>query len=136
MTPAAKKLKKPGKKASFKEYMDYYLNKKGWSQSQLAEAARLNQPYVNRLINDKVSNVSIETMMCICLPLQLSVPEAKDLLSRVQRAFSPALELHYFYQKLLAIYVFEDFTGMEERNILNYADDYLAKHGFPPLPQK
>ena len=136
MTPAAKKLKKPNKTASFKEYMEYYLNKKGWSQSQLADAARLNQPYVNKLINGKVSDVSITTMMCICLSLQLTVPETKDLLSRVQRAFSPALELHDFYQKLLAIYVFKDFAEMEERNILNCADDYLAKHGLPPLPQK
>lgn len=94
MTPIAKKLKKPNKTASFKEYMEYYLDKKGWSQSQLAAAARLNQPYVNKLINGKVKDVSIKTMMCICLPLQLTVPETKDLLSRVQRAFSPALELH------------------------------------------
>lgn len=136
MTPAAKKLKKPGKTASFKEYIEYYLNKKGWSQNQLADAARLNQPYVNKLINGKVSDVSIATMMCICLSLQLTVPETKDLLSRVQRAFSPALELHDFYQKLLAIYVFKDFAGIEERNILVCADDYLAKHGLPPLPQK
>ena len=57
MAPAAKKLKKPNKTASFKEYMDYYLNKKGWSQSQLAMAARLNQPYVNKLINAKGINV-------------------------------------------------------------------------------
>ena len=136
MASAAKKIKKPVKTASFKEYMEYYLNKKGWSQSQLAEAARLNQPYVNKLINGKVHDVSVETMMCICLVLQLTVPETKDLLSRVQRAFSPAMERHDFYQKLLAIYVFKDFTGMEERNILNDADDYLAKHGLPPLPKK
>ena len=133
MTPIAKKLKKPNKTASFKEYMEYYLNKKGWSQSQLAAAARLNQPYVNKLINGKVKDVSIKTMMCICLPLQLTVPETKDLLSRVQRAFSPALELHDYYQKLLAIYVFKDFSNMEERNILNHADEYLKKRGLPPL---
>lgn len=136
MAPAAKKLKKPNKTASFKEYMDYYLNKKGWSQSQLAMAARLNQPYVNKLINGKVSDVSVDVMMCICLPLQLTVPESKDLLSRVQRAFSPALELHDYYQKLLAIYSYLDFTGIDERNILNNADEYLQKHGLPPLPSR
>ena len=136
MTPAAKKPKKPNKTAPFKEYMEYYLKQKGWSQSQLAEAARLNQPYVNKLINGKVRDVSIETMMCICLSLQLTVPQAKDLLSRVQRAFSPALELHDFYQKLLASYSYMDFTGIERRNILNYADEYLLKRNLPPLPNK
>lgn len=94
MTSAAKKLKKPNKTASFKEYMNYYLNKKDWSQSQLAMAARLNQSYVNKLINGKVSDVSVDVMICICLPLQLTVSESKDLLSRVQRAFSTAVELH------------------------------------------
>ena len=136
MAPTAKKLKKPNKTASFKEYMEYYLSKKGWSQSQLAMAARLNQPYVNKLINGKVSDVSVDVMMCICLPLQLTVPETKDLLSRVQRAFSPALELHDCYQKLLASYSYMNFTGIEERNILNYADDYLQKRGLPPLPSR
>lgn len=136
MPPATKKLKKPNKTASFKEYMDYYLNKKGWSQSQLAIAARLNQSYVNKLINGKVSNVSVEVMMCICLSLQLTVPETKDLLSRVQRAFSPALELHDYYQKLLASYSYMDFSGIDERNILNYADEHLQTRYFPPLPNK
>lgn len=111
MSSVQKKPKKPCKTASFKEYMNYYLRKREWSQSQLAVAARLNQPYINRLINGKVNDVSVDIIMCICLPLQLTVPETKDLLSRVQRAFSPALELHDAYQKLIASYSYKDLKG-------------------------
>lgn len=133
MASAAKKPKKPSKTASFKEYMEYYLKRKGWSQSRLAGCARLNQSQLNKIINERVNNVSVDVLVCLCLALQLTLPESKDLLARAQRAFSPALPEHEAYQKLIAIYAYKDLSGEEDRNILVYADEYLSKRNLTPL---
>jgi transcriptional regulator with XRE-family HTH domain len=128
------KCKKPSKTASFKEYIEYYLKRKNWSQSRLAECARLSQSQVNKIVNRNNHNVSVDTLVCICLALQLTVNESKDLLARAERAFSPASELHDAYLKLIAIYVYRDYTGAEDTNMLCDADRYLEARDFPPLP--
>lgn len=133
MASGSKKIRKPSKTASFKEYMEYYMNKKGWSQSKLSVCARLNQSHVNKIINGRITNIAIDTLVCLCLALQLNVAESKDLLSRAERAFSPASELHEAYQKLIAIYVFKVFE-VEDEQMLDYADQYLEKRDFPTLP--
>ena len=134
MTPVPKKLTKPSKTASFKEYMEYYLQRKDWSQSRLAVCARLNQSQVNKIMNEKVNNISVDVLVCLCLALQLTVPESKDLLARVQRAFSPALPQHDAYQKLIAIYALMDLRGEDGSNMLVYADQYLSRRNLAPLP--
>ena len=129
-----KKLPKPSKTASFKEYIKYYVKRRGWSQSRLAVCARLNQSQVNKIMNERVNNISVDVLVCLCLALQLTVPESKDLLARAQRAFSPALPQHDAYQKLIAIYALKDFDGEENSNMLVYADQYLQKRNLSPLP--
>jgi transcriptional regulator with XRE-family HTH domain len=133
MGSPARNPKKPPKNASFKEYIEYYLKIKGWSQSRLAECARLNQSQLNKIINARVNNVSVDVLVCLCLALQLTVPQSKDLMARAQRTFSPALPKHDAYQKLIALYATMDFSGEEARNILVHADEYLQKRNFPPL---
>ena len=105
MVSLARNPKKPPKNASFKEYIEYYLKIKGWSQSRLAECARLNQSQLNKIINARVNNVSVDVLVCLCLALQLTVPQSKDLMARAQRTFSPALPKHDAYQKLIALYI-------------------------------
>lgn len=114
--------------------MDYYMQRKGWSQQKLADAARLNQPYVSRLINGRISNLQIDTMVCLCLALQLSLQESCDLLSRVERAFSPASALHSAYQELIALYAHKPLDMQGESNMLNEADDFLKARKLPALP--
>lgn len=127
-------LHKPAPDADFKAYMDYYMQRKGWSQQKLADAARLNQPYVSRLINGRISNLQIDTMVCLCLALQLSLQESCDLLSRVERAFSPASALHSAYQELIALYAHKPLDMQGESNMLNEADDFLKARKLPVLP--
>lgn len=129
-----KKLPKPSKTASFKEYIEYYVKRRGWSQSRLAVCARLNQSQVNKIMNERVNNISVDVLVCLCLALQLTVPESKDLLARAQRAFSPALPLHDAYQKLIAIYALKDLSDEENSNMLVYADQYLQKRNLVSLP--
>ena len=133
MTPAAKKLKKPNKTAPFKEYILYYMKRKGWSQSTLAQYARLNQSNVCKIINGNYARTKMESFVSLFLVLQLTVNESKDLLSRAERAFSPASELHELYKDLIWYYsTIHDDTDI--LTMLDYADKYLMDRGYDPLP--
>ncbi len=114
--------------------MDYYMQRKGWSQQKLADAARLNQPYVSRLINGRINNLQIDTLVCLCLALQLTLQESRDLLSRVERAFSPASALHSAYQELITLYARKSLDIRGDSNMLNEADDFLKARKLPALP--
>ena len=133
MTPAAKKLKKPNKTAPFKEYILYYMNRKGWNQSTLAQYARLSQSNVCKIINGNYERTKMESFVSLFLVLQLTVNESKDLLSRAERAFSPASALHTIYNDLIWYYsTIHDDT--EILTMLDYADKYLMDRGYDPLP--
>ena len=126
--------RKPDKTAPFREYLKYYMDRKGWSQSRLSVNARINQPRLNKIINGKVSNINIDVLVCICLALQLSLKESKDLLARAERAFSPACKLHSEYQILIERYSIKPLERSEDCNMLIEADDYLTDKGLPTLP--
>ena len=133
MTPAAKKLKKPNKTAPFKEYILYYMKRKGWSQSTLAQYARLSQSNVCKIINGNYERTKMESFVSLFLVLQLTVNESKDLLSRTERAFSPASELHTVYKDLIWYYAtLHDDTDI--LTMLDYADNFLMDRGYDPLP--
>ena len=88
MKTRAKKLTKPCKTASFKEYITYYMQRKGWSQATLASFARLNQSTVNKVINGNNYRTKFDIFICLFLALQLTVEESADLLSRADAATS------------------------------------------------
>lgn len=134
MARATKKLKKPNKTASFKEYILYYMNRKGWSQSTLAQYARLSQSNVCKIINGNYERTKIESFVSLFLVLQLTVNESKDLLSRAERAFSPASELHEVYKDLIMQYSMAHGIDADDLTMLDYADNYLMDRGYDPLP--
>ena len=127
-------IKRPALNAGFAEWIDYYIKKQDLSQSELARRARINQPTVNKLVHGKCERTSMEIFVAVMLVLQLSDVQAKDLLSRVGRAFSPCDERHQRYLKLIAIYHFKNLSDVKEAEILDDADKYLKKYGFDPLP--
>ena len=128
------RLARPSKTASFKEYMEYYLERKNWSQNKLAIAARLNQSHVNKIINGTVYTVQVEPLVCLCLALQLNLDESKDLLARAERAFSPASTLHQTYQELIQIYAERLLDCSDNVELLDEADHILTARGLPVLP--
>ena len=77
MALAAKKLKKPNETAPFKEYILYYMNRKGWNQSTLAQHARLSQSNVCKIINGNYERTKMESFVSLSLVLQLTVKEVK-----------------------------------------------------------
>ena len=101
----------------------------------MAQYARLNQPTVNKIAHGKCERSSMETLVAIILVLQLSDRQAKDLISRIGRAFSPCDKRHQQYLKLIAIYhLRQDLRLIDDTTILDYADEYLKYFGFDPLP--
>ena len=90
--------------ASFKQYLDYYTQRAGLSENKLAIFSRLNQSTLNKIANGRLKNVNISMLICICLALGLNEAESIDLLSRRERAFSPANDTHRVYLELIRIY--------------------------------
>ena len=124
----------PAPTAAFSLYLDYYLQRKGWSQNKLAIHARINQPQLNKMMNGNVANMRIDILTNICLALQLTLPESEDLLARAGRAFSPASPEHAAYKKLITIYAGKTFNHSYESFMLDYADEILLEQGFSKLP--
>ena len=129
---------KPAKSALFKEYLNYYIDRVGLSQSRLAVCARINQSRFNKIYNGTIKNVSVDTLICICPALGLNENETHDLLARQERAFSPAEPAHQAYLELIRIYsekeIIYDTTPQNLSTILEYADMYLRERKFAKLP--
>lgn len=49
-------VKRPSDTATFEEYLNYYLERRNWSQSRLAACARISQPQINKIINGRINN--------------------------------------------------------------------------------
>ena len=125
--------------ASFKQYLDYYTQRAGLSENKLAIFSRLNQSTLNKIANGRLKNVNISMLICICLALGLNEAESIDLLSRRERAFSPANDTHRVYLELIRIYSMKkiDYKRLEcdSQCLLEEADAYLKKEGKAPLPK-
>ena len=124
--------------ASFKQYLDYYTQRAGLSENKLAIFSRLNQSTLNKIANGRLKNVNISMLICICLALGLNEAESIDLLSRRERAFSPANDTHRVYLELIRIYSMKkiDYKRLEcdSQCLLEEACADLKKEGKAPLP--
>ena len=93
---------------------------------------------LNKIANGRLKNVNISMLICICLALGLNEAESIDLLSRRERAFSPANDTHRVYLELIRIYSMKkiDYKRLEcdSQCLLEEADAYLKKEGKAPLP--
>ena len=125
---------RPDKAASFQEYMEYYLQRKRWSQSRLAVCARLNQSHLNKIINERIYHVENDVLVCICLALQLTPEEAADLMARAEKALSPASPCYGAYLALLELYSRKESRYEADGGFLLEADEYLRKQKLPALP--
>ena len=134
MTSAAKKLKKPNKTAPFKEYILYYMKRKDWNQANLVQCSRQPQSQVSKIINSKVQWVPMDVLICFILALQLNVKESIDLLARMERAFSPASDLHKTYIELINLYSSPEKKFPNDSTMLNEADQFLRKRKYSSLP--
>lgn len=97
----------------------------------------MSQSKLNKITTRRTKNVSVETIVCLCLALKLSPEEAIDYLARKERTFSPAKPEHKHYMELIKIYSADQSayaSGVELSSVLDRADEYLLEKGFLPLP--
>lgn len=124
--------------ASFGLYLDFYTRRVGLSENKLADCARMNQSALNKMRNDERHSMSVDILVCLCLALGLTEEEAKDLMARKERTFSPADPRHTALLELIRIYAEKKIDYTVDRitlsTILDDADAYLIKRGFDPLP--
>lgn len=92
------------------------------------------QQRLNKISNGQIKNAGVETLASLCMVLGVNVDEAKDLLARYERAFSPSKPVHQVYLELIEIYSKRDIDYSNLDTILDYADEYLIARGFAPLP--
>lgn len=124
--------------ASFGLYLDFYTRRAGLTENKLAVCARINQPTLNKMRNNRKHSMSVDTLVCLCLVLGLTEEEARDLMARKERAFSPADPRHTALLELIRVYAEKEINYTADRitlsTILEDADTYLIKRGFGPLP--
>ena len=123
--------------ASYKLYVDLYTQRVGLTENKLAFAIRDHQQRLNNISNGNLKNVDVETLVKICLVLGLNEEESVDLMTRRERALSPADPVHRVYWELICLYSKKEINynvpSDKLENILNDADQYLKDRGFPPF---
>lgn len=139
MFPSARELvSKPCETASFGLYLDYYTTRADLTQNKLAVCARINQSRLNKIANGGIKDISVDTLVCLCLSLRLREEEVADFLARKERAFSPANPVHRHYLDLIRIYPKKqsnyNISAQELSAVLSEADDYLKEHNCAALP--
>lgn len=127
-------------KSSFKQCYDYYLDRAKLSENRLAKLARIEQSTINKIANNKIKNVQIDTLVCICLALGLTLEQTNDLLARRERALSPANDTHDIYKYLITYYLEKgikaDHFANNPEKFLEKADEILIERGKKKLPNK
>ena len=76
----------------------------------------------------------MDVLICFILALQLNVNESIDLLARMERAFSPASDLHKTYIELINLYSSHEKKFPNDSTMLNEADQFLRKRKYSSLP--
>lgn len=119
--------------SSFRDYLEYYCGRKGIkSENKLAECVRINQSRMTKITNNKIIDVDVKTLVAICLVLELNLDEAKDLMARRERAFSPANPNHKYYEELIVLYSHRNTDYSKDKTAkdtaLNEADEFLRRH--------
>lgn len=108
---------------SFSGALDALIKWTGMTEEKLAEASYLSVKTVQRLRNDEPDNVTLETVMQLCLGMKLPPPLSRSLLRAARKDFMPT-EHHLVYQFLLdACYT----------RSLDACNQELIAQGFKPL---
>ncbi len=108
---------------SFSGALNTLIKWTGMKEEDLAEASALSERTIQRLRNNEPNDVSIETVVQLCIGMQLP-PQLSDKLMRASGNSFLANERHLMYQFLLTSCYTESIHTCNKR---------LEEQGFPPL---
>ena len=124
--------------ASFKQFLTMYSDRKELSENKLAQGARITQKRLNNISNNVTKSVKIPILVALCLVLELTMDEAKDLMARKERALSPANPDHRIYAELIELYSRRNTNYIENpealKTALDEADEFLERNHAEELP--
>lgn len=127
---------RPPDSATFLEWLEYFMKQRNWTRKDLADHIRRSESYVYGLFRGKRSVISFRTLMSICLALRLKQGDYEALMTSVGITLSPAYKLHRIFKRLLEEYAKKSPQYNDSVFMLDYADAYLVKEGYEPLPSK
>ncbi len=108
---------------SFSGALNTFIKWTGMKEEDLAEASALSVRTIQRLRNNEPNNVPIETVIQLCIGMQLP-PQLSDKLMKASGNSFLANERHLMYQFLLTSCYTES---------IHTCNKLLEEQGFPPL---
>jgi DNA-binding phage protein len=97
----------------FAQLAAHYIRRRGYNKVVFCMKTHLSSKTYERIMSDELPNPALETVMAICLGLQLGIDDSERLLERAGFKLN-ASPLHLAYCKLLACRVGHDLDACNE----------------------
>lgn len=109
---------------SFAETLVALQKDRKLSNKQLADRSLVGEKTIQRLRNNKTYPTSVQTVLALCIGLQLSLPEAEMFLGKTDFKLNSIKDEGYVYQCVLAVCA---------ENSIYEINEMLKENGITPL---
>ena len=115
-----------GERINFSEWLQNEMNKRGWTQSDLARAANLNRAVINKLLNGKShpQPVTLEAISrALKIPIEITyraaglLPAAPDNDETIEEAIFVLRNIHSAQRRATAINLLKALNAEEENEL-------------------
>lgn len=81
---------------SLSKTIDYHIRRKGYTANQLNKRTQLSEQFISNLRNNKVHNITLQTLMKLFVGLNLAPDYCFDLMEKAKVGFPPSNEGKFF----------------------------------------
>lgn len=81
---------------SLSKTIDYHIRRKGYTANQLNKRTQLSEQFISNLRNNKVHNITLQTLMKLFVGLNLALDYCFDLMEKAKVGFPPSNEGKFF----------------------------------------
>lgn len=81
---------------SFSKTLDYHIRRKGYTAKQLSERTQLSEQFISNLRNNKVDNITLQTLMKLFVGLNLAEKFCSDLMRKAGICFPPGAKGDFY----------------------------------------
>ncbi len=81
---------------SLSKTIDYHIRRKGYTANQLNKRTQLSEQFISNLRNNKVHNITLQTLMKLFVGLNLAPDFCLDLMEKAGVSFPKAKEGRFF----------------------------------------
>ena len=87
---------------SLSKTIDYHIRRKGYTANQLNKRTQLSEQFISNLRNNKVHNITLQTLMKLFVGLNLAPDFCFDLMEKAKVDFPPSNEGKFFRWLVMA----------------------------------